>query len=89
MPARRRRCIARSLSAIGSVLVSITINWGRLLGPLFSRPAAAIFSTASSSAATVASDVIRTSAPRATAVVEASTRPPDFFSRWRGCGRMS
>jgi len=79
-PARCKRFLARSLSASGSVLVSITISRGLLAA----RLAEAILSTASSSAATVASDVIRTSAFAATAVLEASARPPAFISRRRG-----
>jgi len=82
IPARFSFCMARSLSASGSVLVSITMR-------LFGRFTAAIFSTASSSAATVASDVITTSALRATAVLEASGRPPAFFNRRRAAGNRS
>jgi hypothetical protein len=67
------------LSAIGNVLVSITIK--RRLDLRLVARAEAIFSTTSSSAATDGSDVINTSALLATAAQEVRQRPPTLFKR--------
>src|SRR5208283_482857 len=80
---RFKRCIARFLSTIGSVLVSITIKRDCDLR-LFAQPGA-IFSKTSSSAATDGSDVINTSAQVATAAQDERPRPPTLCKCLRGC----
>src|SRR3972149_4306106 len=76
---RRKRCMARSLSTIGSVLVSITIKRGRDLR--FVAQAGVIFSTTSSSAATDGNDVINMSTALATAAQDGRQHPPALFKR--------
>jgi transposase len=78
--------MARSLSAIGKVLVSITTGRFDLRR---AAQAGAISATTSSSAATDGSDVITMSAAPATAAHDASASPPARFRRWRAAARRS
>ena len=82
-PARARLCLARSLSAIGRVLVSITIARRLPFRDV------AISATTASSAATEGSDAIIAAASSATAALDASGRPPARRRRARAAARTS